>query len=86
MFYSGDVQGVGFRITAEETAKGFGVVGWVRNIRDGRVELMAEAEEEVLTKFLDEIRQGPMRRFIQQAEVSWSDELDDFEDFEIRYF
>jgi len=86
VFYAGRVQGVGFRLTAEEAAHRVGVVGWVRNLRDGRVELLAEAEEAMLQQFLDEIRDGPMKRFIRDVEISWSQASDTFDEFEIRYF
>ena len=86
IFYSGRVQGVGFRLTAEETAHELGVVGWVKNLRDGRVELLAEADEVILQRFVEAIRQGSMRNFIQQAEASWSEASETFQDFEIRYF
>ena len=85
VFYSGRVQGVGFRVTAEETARRLGVVGWVKNLRDGRVELVAEGDERMLMRFLDEIRVGPMRNFIKHVEAMWSASANDFEDFEIQY-
>ena len=86
VFYSGRVQGVGFRVTAEETALHYGVVGWVKNLRDGRVELVAEAEEGVLGQFLEAIRMGAMRNFIQGEEILWSGATDTFDEFEIRYY
>jgi acylphosphatase len=86
VFYSGHVQGVGFRVTAEETATQLDVVGWVQNLRDGRVELLAEADEKTLIRFLKEIRVGPMRNFIKQVDVTWDDPSDSFDHFEIRYF
>ena len=86
VFYSGRVQGVGFRMTAEETAQSLGVVGWVKNLRGGRVELVAEAEEEVLQRFLSALRTGPMKNFIQEADVSWSSASDTFNEFEIRCY
>ena len=86
VFYSGRVQGVGFRMTAEETAQAFGVVGWVKNLRDGRVEMVAEAEEPILNRFLNAIHSGPMKNFIQQVDVSWSNAVGTFEEFEIRYY
>jgi acylphosphatase len=85
VFYSGRVQGVGFRFTVEETAKRCEVVGWVKNLRDRRVELVAEAEEKNLKEFLEEMRCGPMRNFIEDVEVTWSASTNDFDDFEIRY-
>ena len=84
--YTGRVQGVGFRLTAEETALRMDVVGWVKNLRDGRVELVAEAEEAVLEKFLKAIASGAMRNFIKDVEVSWSEPTGTFDDFDIRYF
>jgi acylphosphatase len=86
VFYSGRLQGVGFRITAEETARNLGVVGWVKNLRDGRVELVAEADEATLERFLDVIRTGPMKNFITQVELSWSNATETFDEFEIRYY
>lgn len=86
VFYSGRVQGVGFRMTAEETARQLGVVGWVKNLRDGRVELIAEEEQVVLQAFLQAIQTGPMSCFIQQADVRWSAWSGSFTDFQIRYF
>ncbi len=86
VFYSGRVQGVGFRITAEEIARELGVVGWVKNLRDGRVELIAEAEENVLERFLEAIRTGSMKNFVKQVELSWSNASETFDDFEIRYY
>lgn len=86
VFYSGRVQGVGFRITAEETARSLGVVGWVKNLRDGRVELIAEAEQTALERLLEDIRNGPMKNFIAHVELSWSNASETFDDFEIRYY
>jgi acylphosphatase len=55
VFYSGRVQGVGFRYTTAEIARRFAVTGWVRNLPDGRVELLAEGESVVLGEFLSAI-------------------------------
>ncbi len=85
-FYVGRVQGVGFRVTAEEIAQSLGVVGWVKNLRDGRVELVAEAMETTLEQFLREVRTSPMKNFIQDVEVSWSNASETFDAFEIRYY
>jgi len=85
VLYTGRVQGVGFRFTAEESARQLGVAGWVKNLRDGRVELVAEADEKVLGQFLNEIRTGPMRNFIKDIEVTWGTATNEFAEFEIRY-
>ena len=86
VFYTGRVQGVGFRMTAEETAHGFGVVGWVKNLRGGKVELVAEAEEDTLQRFLETIRSGPMKNFIVQEDIAWGNASETFNEFEIRYY
>ena len=54
--YSGRVQGVGFRYTAHGLAQGYAVAGYVRNLPDGRVELVAEGTPEDLDEFLAAIR------------------------------
>ena len=48
VFYEGRVQGVGFRYSVKQIAKGFSVTGWVRNLDDGRVEMQVSAEPEEL--------------------------------------
>jgi acylphosphatase len=57
---SGRVQGVGFRFFAERAARRAGVRGWVRNLPDGSVETLVEGEETAVTRYLDEIRKGPL--------------------------
>jgi acylphosphatase len=66
--FSGRVQGVGFRFTCQSLARGFEVAGDVRNLADGRVELVVEGEPIELDKFLAAI-QLEMGRFIRDFEV-----------------
>jgi acylphosphatase len=56
---SGRVQGVGFRWFAERQAVEYGVNGYVRNLSDGRVEVLAQGEDEVLEAFCDSLKEGP---------------------------
>jgi len=56
---SGRVQGVGYRFFAERAARELGVNGWVRNLRDGTVETVAEGEDGALTRYFERLRQGP---------------------------
>lgn len=55
VIFSGRVQGVGFRYTTKDLARGFEVCGWVRNLPDGTVELQAMGEEDELDAFIKEI-------------------------------
>jgi len=83
VIYSGRVQGVGFRYTAEEIASQCGLRGWVRNRRDGSVELVVEGSEAALREFLGGMQNGPLGRNIFDAEVSWQAATGEFEDFYI---
>jgi acylphosphatase len=56
VYYTGDVQGVGFRATAETIARDYPVTGWVKNLADGRVQLLAEGPADALQAFLTAIR------------------------------
>jgi acylphosphatase len=84
VFYSGGVQGVGFRFTAEDIARDLRITGWVRNLRDGRVELVAEAEESILKDFLSRIEQY-FRRYIQNVDIQWQQPTAEFRDFGIKF-
>jgi acylphosphatase len=57
----GRVQGVGFRYSAYHEAKRLGLTGWVRNTREGDVDVWAEGPQEDLDRFLRWLRQGPAR-------------------------
>ena len=68
VFYEGRVQGVGFRYSVKELARGFDVTGWVRNLRDGRVELQVCGEETELGEFLEAIRHSQLKGHIKRVE------------------
>jgi len=55
VFYEGRVQGVGFRYTVRQLAKGYDVIGWVKNLPDGRVELLAGGQSEEVKGLLEAI-------------------------------
>ena len=86
VFYNGRVQGVGFRFTVETTAVAFQLTGWVRNLRDGRVEAVVEGDEPQLHQFLQHMQTGPMANFIKKIDVTWGAATGEFREFEIRYF
>jgi acylphosphatase len=83
IFYTGRVQGVGFRYTVRTTAMGFDVTGTVKNLPDGRVELLAEGEKAELEAFLQAIRDSEVGSFIRQETATWSEAKADFRGFEI---
>lgn len=84
VYYMGRVQGVGFRFTTEDIAQGLGIAGWVKNLGDGRVELLAEAEEEVLKEFLERINQY-FSRYIQDVDLEWGQAQGGFSNFGIEF-
>lgn len=83
IFYSGNVQGVGFRYSVKSAASGYEVTGQVRNLPDGRVELVAEGLKEELEAFRQGIRDSGLDHFIRQEEVRWADAAGEFRGFEI---
>lgn len=81
--YSGRVQGVGFRYTARQVASDFPVAGFVRNLGDGDVELVAEGEPAVVEAFLAAVEKR-MHRYITWTAVR-DEGLAGYSAFEIRH-
>jgi acylphosphatase len=81
--YSGRVQGVGFRYTAKSVASGYEVVGTIRNLPNGTVELIAEGSREELEAFRDGIRDSGLGHFIENEQVGWGEATNSFRGFEI---
>lgn len=69
VFVSGLVQGVFFRAATCERATALGVKGWVRNLPDGRVEILAEGPSDCIAEFLDWCASGPPRAKVDALEV-----------------
>jgi acylphosphatase len=81
-YFTGRVQGVGFRYTALDIGRKLGVSGWVKNLPDGKVELAAEGEEDLLKGFLAEIKEY-FSRYIVDVNVEWLKATGEFKDFNI---
>lgn len=65
---SGRVQGVGFRAATQAKARQLGLCGWVCNLPDGRVEVMAQGQQTALNQLSDWLQQGPVFAQVQQVE------------------
>ncbi len=85
VLYAGRVQGVGFRYTTREIAKGFEVAGQVQNLDDGRVELVAEGEEDELREFLQAIRTSQLGDYIRNAVETWKTATENCKGFVIAH-
>lgn len=85
VLYEGNVQGVGFRWSVRETAKGFDVTGWVRNLPDGRVELQVTGEETEVRAFLDRIAKGELHSLIRKQTENKLEKPVPSRGFEIRH-
>ncbi len=78
------MQGVGFRFTAERLARRFPVTGFVKNLPDGRVEVMAEGDEKTLQDFLQETQQA-FGAQIRQTDIQWGKPTDEYEGFGVKF-
>ncbi len=83
VIYSGHVQGVGFRYTVKALAPGFEVTGTIRNLSDGRVELLAEGTKDELRAFQQAVRDSGLGRHINDEQASWSEARNEFRGFTI---
>ena len=83
LFYSGRVQGVGFRYTAKTVATGFEVAGTIRNLPDGRVELVAEGRRDELEAFRAALQDAGLAGFIRGEQLHWAYATNEFRGFEI---
>jgi acylphosphatase len=85
VFFSGRVQGVGFRWTVKRIATGFDVTGWVRNLPDGRVELQVTGEEIEVRAFIEAIGRSELRAHIREQSEFILPEPPPARGFEIRH-
>ena len=85
VYYTGRVQGVGFRYTAEGVAHRIGLMGWVKNLPDGRVEIICEGSKENIDLLLAELQQGPLGRHIQKVDCVWEAPTNEYDDFTVEF-
>ncbi len=85
-YVSGRVQGVFFRDFTQTEAIYLGLTGWVKNLWDGRVEVVAEGEKEDLEKLLEKLKKGPPGARVRDVEVVWGEYTGEFRDFRITWY
>jgi acylphosphatase len=80
---SGRVQGVFFRDHTHKWARSLLVTGWVRNVDDGNVEIIAEGERENIESLISHLEEGPPLAIVENIDVDWQDYKGEFLDFRI---
>ncbi len=84
-YVSGRVQGVFFRDFTRRSASALGLKGWVRNLYDGRVEVVAEGEKDTVKSLISILREGPPMSRVENVDVSWEEYTGEFNDFRVTY-
>jgi acylphosphatase len=79
----GSVQGVGFRYFVLRAARAAGLSGFVKNLRDGSVEVVAEGPREELERLARDISEGPRRGLVKDVQLRWTESTGEFESFEV---
>ncbi len=80
----GQVQGVGFRYFVQERAVALGLTGWVRNLFNGAVEVLAAGERSSLEKLVEALRRGPRASYVTGLTEEWLPSSQDFKGFQVR--
>jgi acylphosphatase len=83
IYYSGRVQGVGFRYTTKTVATGYDVTGVVRNLPDGRVELIVEGDRAELESFRRAVQDSAVGGMVRNEDVRWGPSTGEFRGYEI---
>lgn len=84
LLISGDVTGVGFRLSAVYLTQDLGLTGWVRNTQDDKVEIVAEGPEEKLQNLITWARKGPPAARVDKVDIEWEEGTGEFANFEVR--
>ncbi|MDD2777280.1 MAG: acylphosphatase [Methanocellales archaeon] len=82
-FVLGRVQRVFFRSFIKSEATSLEIRGWVRNLRDGRVEVLAEGSKNALDELLRKIRKGPHMARVEKVDVIWEEYVGDLNGFKV---
>jgi acylphosphatase len=85
IFVSGRVQGVGYRAFVQQTAHSLDVAGRVKNLADGRVEILAEGAENDINTLINKLEEGPIGARVDNVNVDWEKFQGDHEKFRIAW-
>lgn len=85
MLVSGKVQGVYFRQNMKQVARRHNVTGWVRNLRNGKVEAVLEGDEMSVNEVIEWCHAGPPDAVVDDVEVKFEEYKGEFDSFDIRY-
>ena len=81
IFVSGRVQGVFFRANTVDKARSLGLVGWVRNISDGRVEAVFEGPNKTVEQMIEWCKHGPEGAEVYDVVIDYEDATGEFKEF-----
>jgi len=83
---SGRVQGVFFRDFTRQQANNLGITGWVKNLPDGKVQIVAEGDKDKLLQLIEAVKVGPSSAKVKDCQIKWLEFSGEFRDFEIIYW
>ena len=84
IFISGKVQGVFFRAETLTKAEELGLFGWVKNLENGKVEVLTEGEEEKIKELIGWLKRGPVLSKVDRLDLKWQEHKGEFKNFEIK--
>jgi acylphosphatase len=82
---SGRVQGVFFRDHTQKWASSLNLTGWVKNIRSGQVEALAEGDKEKIEELISRLNEGPPLALVEKVDVNWEEYKGEFKDFRVTF-
>jgi len=85
LIISGRVQGVFYRDFVRREANKLDIVGYVKNLSEGNVEIVAEGTEESLKKFISNCKKGPLMAFVKNIDIKEETAKNEFEDFDVKH-
>jgi acylphosphatase len=82
---TGRVQGVFFRDHTQKWASSLNLTGWVKNVRSGQVEVLAEGDKEKIEELINKLKEGPPLAQVEKVDVNWEEHKGEFKDFRVTF-